>query len=120
MRTLIILVLVGLILGGSAYFGYELYWKPRQLDREDKAAAESGQIPDYTLPIFEKAAALEQSGDIEGARAALGDFIRNYPDWLRNSPRRRLPWVESIPPKSFRRPRHRTKFPILWEKETRL
>ena len=79
MRTLIILVLVGLILGGSAYFGYELYWKPRQLDREDKAAAESGEIPDYTLPIFEKAAALEQSGDIEGARAALGDFIRNFP-----------------------------------------
>lgn len=79
MRTLIILVLVGLILGGSAYFGYELYWKPRQLDREDKAAAESGEIPDYTLPIFEKAAALEQSGDIEGARAAWVDFIRNYP-----------------------------------------
>ena len=79
MRTLIILVLVGLILGGSAYFGYELYWKPRQLDREDKAAAESGEIPDYTLPIFQKAAALEQSGDIEGARAAWADFIRDYP-----------------------------------------
>ena len=78
MRTLIILVLVGLILGGSAYFGYELYWKPRKLDREDKAAAQSAEIPDYTLPIFQKAAALEQS-DIEGARAAWGDFIRNYP-----------------------------------------
>ena len=78
MRTLTILVLVGLILGGSAYFGYEFYWKPRKLDREDKAAAQTTEIPDYTLPIFEKAAALEQSGDIEGARAAWGDFIRDY------------------------------------------
>jgi LysM repeat protein len=82
-RTLTILVLVGLILGGSAYFAYELYWKPRQLDREDKAAAQSAEIPDYTLPIFQKAAALEQSGDIEGARAAWRDFIRDYP----NSPK---------------------------------
>lgn len=82
MRTLIILVLVGLILGGSAYFAYELYWKPRKLDREDRAAAEQvpGGIPDYTLPAFQKAAELEQAGDIEGARAAWGDFIRYYPN----------------------------------------
>jgi LysM repeat protein len=77
-RTLIILVLVGLILGGSAYFAYELYWKPRKLDREDKAAAASGEIPDYTLPAFQKAADLERSGDIEGARAAWGTFIRDF------------------------------------------
>ena len=38
-RTLIILALVGLILGGSAFFAYELYWKPRRLDMEDKAAS---------------------------------------------------------------------------------
>jgi LysM repeat protein len=79
-RTLIILVLVGLILGGSAYFAYELYWKPRKLDREDKAAAEQQGIPDYTLPAFQKAADLERSGDMEGARAAWGEFIRDYPD----------------------------------------
>ena len=37
-RTLVILVLVGLILGGSAFFAYELYWKPRHLDMEDWAS----------------------------------------------------------------------------------
>ena len=79
MRTLIILVLVGLILGGSAYFTYELYWKPTKLDREDKAAATQA-IPDYTLPAFQKAADLERAGDIEGARAAWGEFIRDYPN----------------------------------------
>jgi LysM repeat protein len=78
-RTLIILVLVGLILGGSAFFAYELYWKPRKLDREDKAASATAEIPDYTLPVFQKAADLERSGDIEGARAAWGAFIRDYP-----------------------------------------
>ena len=40
-RTLIILALVGLILGGSAFFAYELYWKPRKLDMEDRALARS-------------------------------------------------------------------------------
>jgi LysM repeat protein len=79
-RTLIILVLVGLILGGSAYFAYELYWKPRKLDREDRASAEQAEIPDYTLPAFQKGADLERSGDIEGARAAYADFIGNFPD----------------------------------------
>jgi LysM repeat protein len=80
-RTLIILVLVGLILGGSAYFAYELYWKPRKLDREDKAAAaQTTEIRDYTLPAFQKAADLERSGDIDGARTAWGDFIRDYPN----------------------------------------
>jgi LysM repeat protein len=78
-RTLIILVLVGLILGGSAFFAYEFYWKPRKLDREERASSAPAEIPDYTLPAFQKAANLERSGDIEGACAAWGEFIRDYP-----------------------------------------
>ena len=81
-RTLIILALVGLILGGSAFFAYELYWKPKRLDMEDKAASSQGPaaVRDYTLPAFEKAAGLQRTGEIDGARAAWGEFIRNYPD----------------------------------------
>ncbi len=81
-RTLIILALVGLILGGSAFFAYELYWKPKRLDMEDKATSAQGSatVPDYTLPAFEKAAALQRSGGVDGARAAWTEFIRNYPD----------------------------------------
>ena len=84
-RTLIILALVGLILGGSAFFAYELYWKPRRLDMEDRAASSQapGGVPDYTLPAFERAASLERTGGVDGARAAWAEFIRNYP----NSPK---------------------------------
>jgi LysM repeat protein len=81
-RTLIILALVGLILGGSAFFAYELYWKPRKLDMEDRAASSQAPaaVPDYTLPAFEKAAGVQRTGDIDRARAAWVEFIRNYPD----------------------------------------
>lgn len=86
LRTLVILILVAGIFGGAAYFSYELYWKPQKLDAEDKVArAEAVQAaalppPDYTLPVLEKALALQRAGDSAGARAALADFIRNYPD----------------------------------------
>jgi LysM repeat protein len=75
---LIILGLVGLILGGSAFFAYELYWKPRRLDREDKRSAAA--IQHYSLPAFEKATSLQQQGDIEQARTAWAQFIQSYPD----------------------------------------
>jgi LysM repeat protein len=80
-RTLIILALVGLILGGSAFFAYELYWKPRRLDMEDKATSSQGPggVPDYTLPAFEKAADLQRKGEIDKARSAWVEFIANYP-----------------------------------------
>jgi LysM repeat protein len=80
-RTLIILALVGLILGGSAFFAYELYWKPRKLDMEDRAAFSqaAGAAPDYTLPAFERAAGLERTDGVDAARAAWVEFIRNYP-----------------------------------------
>lgn len=86
LRTLVIIFLVAGIFGGAAYFSYELYWKPQKLDAEDKVAkAEAVQAaalppPDYTLPVFEKAMAFQQKGDVAGARAALSDFIRSYPD----------------------------------------
>lgn len=83
-RTLIILLLVGVIFGGAAYFSYELYWKPAQLDEADKVAKAEAPPPpappDFTLPAFEKAAGLEKSGDLDGARAAYQDFLRDYPE----------------------------------------
>ena len=82
LRTVIILGLVGLILGGSAFFAYELYWKPRNLDREDRASSsqQSAPVPHYSLPAFERVAALQQQGDIEEVRSAWAQFIQNYPD----------------------------------------
>ena len=55
-RTLIILALVGLILGGSAFLPTSSIGSPRKLDMEDKATSSQapGAVPDYTLPAFEK------------------------------------------------------------------
>lgn len=83
LRALILLGLTAAILGGSAFFAYELYWKPRQLDLEDKRefkAATPSPPPDFSLPAFDKAMALQKSGDTEGFRAALAEFIASYPD----------------------------------------
>jgi LysM repeat protein len=81
LRPLIILAMVGLILGGSAFFAYELYWKPKWLDLEDRtASSQPAATAHYSLPAYEKAAALQQKGDVEQTRAAWTEFIRNYPD----------------------------------------
>ena len=82
-RVLIIVGLVGLIVGGSGYFAYELFWKPGRIDRQEKQAKAAGkapEIPDFTLPAFEKAASLERAGDFEGARAAWSEYIQTFPD----------------------------------------
>lgn len=80
-RALVLIGLTAAILGGTAFFAYELYWKPRQLDLEDKReyrAATPSPPPDFSLPAFEKAQALHKAGDREGYRAALTEFIAAY------------------------------------------
>lgn len=81
-RTFIILVLAGVIFGGAAYFVYELYWRPRQLDREDKqqAAALPAPTPDEGLPAFAAAAALQREGRIAEAQSAWHAFLDQYPE----------------------------------------
>ncbi|MEI6339712.1 MAG: LysM peptidoglycan-binding domain-containing protein [Verrucomicrobiota bacterium] len=83
-RTLTILLLTGVIFGGSAYFAYDLYWKPKKLDREDKIA-KSVQVdpsppPDYSLPAYKKAMMLRKSGAADAAGAALAEFLRAFPE----------------------------------------
>jgi LysM repeat protein len=82
-RALVLISLTAAILGGTAFFAYELYWKPRQLDLEDKREFRSGTPsppPDFSLPAFDKALALQKSGDREGFRNALTEFVANYAD----------------------------------------
>ena len=82
-RALVLISLTAVILGGTAYFAYELYWKPRQLDLEDKREFRAGTPsppPDFSLPAFEKALAAQKSGDRDGARTALAEFIASYPE----------------------------------------
>ena len=39
-RVIIILAVVGLIVGGASYFAYDLYWKPKMLDKKDREEQE--------------------------------------------------------------------------------
>jgi FOG: LysM repeat len=82
-RILVLITLTSAILGGTAFFAYELYWKPRMLDLEDQRqfrASTPSPPPDFSLPAFEKALELQKAGDREGVRAALTEFLVNYPD----------------------------------------
>ncbi len=82
-RSLIILFVAGLVFGGTGYFAYELYLKPRKLDAEEKkqvAQTVPTPIPDYSLPAYQKAMALLKSGPVDQARASLTEFIASYPE----------------------------------------
>lgn len=82
-RALIILLLAGAIFGGSAYFAYELYWKPQQLDREDKRmqaeAPPPTPPPDYSIAVFDKTVQSLKTSTPEEGRKALADFIAQNP-----------------------------------------
>ncbi|CAN5640363.1 hypothetical protein BH09VER1_BH09VER1_15930 [soil metagenome] len=88
-RALVILAVAALVFGSSAYFAYDLYWKPRELDEQDKKVqaqiALQGPIvpPDPGSPAYEKALAARKNGDVVGARQQLLDFLQNFPDSTR-------------------------------------
>jgi LysM repeat protein len=80
-RVLVILLLVAAILGGTAFFGYELYLKPKKLDVEEKkqAAVAPTPPPDPSLPAFEK---LKPSLELDtaDAQSAISAFLESYPE----------------------------------------
>lgn len=80
-KTLIVLILAFGIFGAGGYFIYDLFIKPEKLIRQEQAVlpAEPTPTPDYSLPEFEKAAALHAEGKIDEARAALSQFMDRFP-----------------------------------------
>lgn len=80
-RILVILLLVAAILGGTAYFAYELYFKPKKLDVEEKKMAVVAPTPppDPSLPAFEKLKPILDLNTAE-ARTAISEFLDRYPD----------------------------------------
>lgn len=82
-RVLTILVLATAIFGGAAVAIYELYLKPAELDKAEKrelANVVATPRPDYSLGEFDKAAGLQKEGRTDEAKAALWDFIQNFPE----------------------------------------
>lgn len=80
-RTLVILALVAAILGGSGYFAYEYFVKPKKLDIQEQKLAETAPPPppDPSLAAFE---ALKPSldQDTPEAQTALQHFLDTYPE----------------------------------------
>lgn len=80
-RTLVILALVAAILGGSGYFAYEYFVKPKKLDVQEQKLAETAPPPppDPSLAAFE---ALKPSldQDTPEARTSLQHFLDTYPE----------------------------------------
>lgn len=79
-RVIIILAVVGLIVGGASYFAYDLYWKPKILDKKDREEQANAPVPtpppDPSVPAFEKAVADAKTGD---PVAVWTTFIESYP-----------------------------------------
>ena len=78
-KALIILLLAAVVFGGAAYYINELYIKPDQELRAEKARGPEPPPPDPSLPELEKCLALKKNGNLAGARTALLHFIERYP-----------------------------------------
>ncbi len=81
-RLLVILLLVAAILGGTAYFTYELYLKPKKLDVEEKkmvAITPPTPPPDPSLAVFEKLKPVLEL-DTPEARNSITEFLDAYPE----------------------------------------
>lgn len=88
LKFLIVLALAAAIFGTTGFFAYKLFIQPAKLERADAVAQAKQQampnatptpIPDYSLPVLEKALALKKAGKLPEAREALLTFIAGYP-----------------------------------------
>ncbi len=80
MKALFIIVLAIAIFGGGAYFTYEMFIRPQQELKAEKALPPPPPPPDPTVPEFEKAKAVRKAGKTIEAREALAGFVERYPE----------------------------------------
>ena len=83
MKWLFVLLLAVIIFGGSAWFGYNLFFKQEiAVQKEQRGETKAEPTPDISLPEFEAAARLRQEGKMPEARSALTVFIQKYPSGI--------------------------------------
>jgi LysM repeat protein len=79
----LVALLLALIIGGGAWFGYNLVFKEDiQVRKELRGEITAAPTPDISLPEFQAAAKLRQEGKLIEARDALSAFIVKYPSGL--------------------------------------
>ena len=83
-KTIILLFLGFLIFGSAGYFGYELFVKPRRIEKNDqkaKALAPAATpTPDPGAPEFDRLKKLQESGKTTESREGLKSWIDAHPD----------------------------------------
>jgi len=83
-KTLVIVAIIAGILGGSAYFAYEMFWKPEQLEKQERAEIEAKAAlpppPHPGIAAHAAAVALLDAGRREEARTALEKCLLDFPD----------------------------------------
>jgi len=84
LRLLIILIVAGGVVGGSAYFAYELFWKSKSLDKLEhekiEIQAELPPPPHPGIAAFTAVAEIVKAGNSQASREALEAFLGDYPD----------------------------------------
>ena len=78
-RTLVILALVAAIVGGSGYFAYEHFLKPKKLDIQEKKQGPPPPPPDPSIAAFEALKPLLEQATPE-AQTAREAFLTSYAD----------------------------------------
>ncbi len=79
MKALIILILFVAVFGSAAYFGYDIFVKPKKLLKEEIAQGPLPPPPDPSVAEFEKCIQLKQAGKLIDAQKALEHFIDDNP-----------------------------------------
>ncbi|MCX7869472.1 MAG: LysM peptidoglycan-binding domain-containing protein, partial [Terrimicrobiaceae bacterium] len=81
LKVLLVLGLAGAIFGTSAYFAYELFWKPKKLEalekKEAEAAASLPPPPHPSLALLDEAKAAIALGNASAARQALETIVED-------------------------------------------
>ncbi len=84
LRFLIILIVAGGVVGGSAYFAYELFWKSKVLDQQEQEEIEIQEalppLPHPGIAAFNAVAEIVKAGNSQASRQALEAFLVDYPD----------------------------------------
>lgn len=79
LRIFVILILASVIFGAGWFAVHELYIKPVEQLHNDRALPPPTPPPDPSLADFAKCAALHRTGNMAQSRAALEQFLREYP-----------------------------------------
>lgn len=78
LKALTITVVASAVFGSAAYFGYDIFIKPKQLVLQEKLMPAPTPPPDPSLGDFEKAMKVRESGNLVDARAALEQFLTDH------------------------------------------